>query len=106
MKISGYSGHPKKKCDDGTERYSTVEVPKMFPTVAASLGKTHSCSREVLQRLPLSVNIICRYACNKGHSGNFIVIPHISQHTEKFPDTTHYSQIHHFYTTKDNGMTK
>jgi hypothetical protein len=31
MKIS-------KKCDDGTERYFTTGVPKMFPTVAASLG--------------------------------------------------------------------
>jgi hypothetical protein len=27
-----------KKCDDGTESYSTTEVPTMFPTVAASLG--------------------------------------------------------------------
>jgi hypothetical protein len=27
-----------KKCDDGTERYSTTGVPKMFPTVAASVG--------------------------------------------------------------------
>jgi hypothetical protein len=26
------------KCDDGTESYSTAGVPKMFPTVAASLG--------------------------------------------------------------------
>jgi hypothetical protein len=36
-KISGYSRHP-KKCDDGTESCSTTGVPKMFPTVAASLG--------------------------------------------------------------------
>jgi hypothetical protein len=27
----------KKKCDDGTESYSTKGVPKMFPTVATSL---------------------------------------------------------------------
>jgi hypothetical protein len=27
-----------KKCDDGTESYSTAGVPKMFPSVAASLG--------------------------------------------------------------------
>jgi hypothetical protein len=31
MKIS-------KKCDNGTESYSTTGVPKMFPTVAISLG--------------------------------------------------------------------
>jgi hypothetical protein len=28
----------KKKCDDDTVIYSTTGVPKMFPTVAASLG--------------------------------------------------------------------
>jgi hypothetical protein len=27
-----------KKCDVGTERYFTIGVSKMFPTVAASLG--------------------------------------------------------------------
>jgi hypothetical protein len=27
-----------KKCDDGTESCSTTGVPKMFPTVATSLG--------------------------------------------------------------------
>jgi hypothetical protein len=37
VKISGYSRHP-KKCDNGTESYSTPGVPKMFPTVAASFG--------------------------------------------------------------------
>jgi hypothetical protein len=26
------------KCDDGTESYSTTRIPKMFPTVAASMG--------------------------------------------------------------------
>jgi hypothetical protein len=26
-----------KKCNDDTESYSTTQVPKMFPTVAASL---------------------------------------------------------------------
>jgi hypothetical protein len=36
-KISGYWRHP-KKCDEGTENYSTTGVPKMFPTLAASLG--------------------------------------------------------------------
>jgi hypothetical protein len=29
---------PKKKCDNGTERYSTTGTPKMFPTVAISFG--------------------------------------------------------------------
>jgi hypothetical protein len=38
----------KKKSDDSTESYSTTRVPKIFPTVAASLGKEHSCSRGVL----------------------------------------------------------
>jgi hypothetical protein len=28
----------KKKCDDGTESYSTTGVPKMCPTVATLLG--------------------------------------------------------------------
>jgi hypothetical protein len=28
----------KKKCDDGTESYSTTGVPKMFPTTAEWLG--------------------------------------------------------------------
>jgi hypothetical protein len=27
----------KKKCDNGTESYSTTGVPKMFPTVAGSI---------------------------------------------------------------------
>jgi hypothetical protein len=27
-----------KKYDNGTESYSTAGVPKMFPTLAASLG--------------------------------------------------------------------
>jgi hypothetical protein len=38
----------KKKCDDGTESYFIAGVPKMFLTVAASLGKVHSCSRRIL----------------------------------------------------------
>jgi hypothetical protein len=46
-KISGYWRH--KKCDD-TESYSTTAVPKMFITVAASLGYVHSRSRGVLRR--------------------------------------------------------
>jgi hypothetical protein len=29
---------PKKKGDSGTESYSMIEVPKMFPTLAVSLG--------------------------------------------------------------------
>jgi hypothetical protein len=40
----------KKKSDSSTESYSTTEVPKMFPTVAALLGLEHSCSRGVLQK--------------------------------------------------------
>jgi hypothetical protein len=28
----------KNKCDEGTESYYTTWVPKMFPTMAASLG--------------------------------------------------------------------
>jgi hypothetical protein len=36
-KISRYCRHS-KKCDDGTESYSTPGVLEMFPTVAASLG--------------------------------------------------------------------
>jgi hypothetical protein len=28
----------KKKSDDSTESYSTIGIPKMFPTGAASLG--------------------------------------------------------------------
>jgi hypothetical protein len=35
MKISGY--RCPKKVDDNTESYSMIGVPKMFPTVAASL---------------------------------------------------------------------
>jgi hypothetical protein len=27
-----------QNCDDGTESYSTTGIPKIFPTVAASLG--------------------------------------------------------------------
>jgi hypothetical protein len=38
---------PKKKCDDSTDSYSITGVPEMFPTVAALLGKVHSCSRGV-----------------------------------------------------------
>jgi hypothetical protein len=38
MNISGYWRHPKKKCEDGTERYSTTGFPKMFPIVAVSFG--------------------------------------------------------------------
>jgi hypothetical protein len=38
---------PPKKSDDGTESYSIIGVPKMFPTVAA-LGQVYSCSRGVL----------------------------------------------------------
>jgi hypothetical protein len=37
MKISGYWKHPNNS-DGGTGSYSTTGVPKMFPTVAASLG--------------------------------------------------------------------
>jgi hypothetical protein len=36
-KISGHWIHP-KKCDNGTESYSTAGVPEMFATVAATLG--------------------------------------------------------------------
>jgi hypothetical protein len=36
-KISGYWTHP-KECDNGIESYSTTAVPKIFPTVAPSLG--------------------------------------------------------------------
>jgi hypothetical protein len=35
-KISGFCRHS-KECNDGTESYCT-RVPKMFPTVAASMG--------------------------------------------------------------------
>jgi hypothetical protein len=35
-------------CDDGTESYSTTEVPKMFPKMAVSLGYVNSCSRGIL----------------------------------------------------------
>jgi hypothetical protein len=28
----------KRKCDDGTERYSTTRAAKMFPEVAALMG--------------------------------------------------------------------
>jgi hypothetical protein len=28
----------RKKCDDGTESYSTTGVSEIFPTMAASLG--------------------------------------------------------------------
>jgi hypothetical protein len=35
--FSGYWRHP-KKCDDGTESYSTTGVPKIFTKVAALLG--------------------------------------------------------------------
>jgi hypothetical protein len=41
-----------KKSDDSTESYSTTGVPKMFPTMAASLEKVHSCSRGVLRGSP------------------------------------------------------
>jgi hypothetical protein len=37
-----------KKCDNGTESFSTAEIPKIFPAVAASLGQVQSCSREVV----------------------------------------------------------
>jgi hypothetical protein len=39
-----------RKCDDGTERYSTTGIPKIFLTVAASLGQVHSCLSGVLRR--------------------------------------------------------
>jgi hypothetical protein len=42
--------------DDGTEDYSTTGVPKMFPTVAASLGEVHSCSEGPIRRLFHSVS--------------------------------------------------
>jgi len=58
MKISGYWRHP-NKCDDCTESCSTTGVPKMFLTVAASLGSVHSCSRGVPWRWPLSIS--CKY---------------------------------------------
>jgi hypothetical protein len=49
-----------KKCDD-TESYYTAGVPKMFPTVAASL-----VSRGVLRRWPLTSKLQAYgYACNK-----------------------------------------
>jgi hypothetical protein len=37
MIILGYWRYP-NKCDDGTESYSRRGVPKMYPTVATSLG--------------------------------------------------------------------
>jgi hypothetical protein len=40
----------KKKSDYSTESYSITGVPKMFPTVAASLGYVHGYSRELLRR--------------------------------------------------------
>jgi hypothetical protein len=40
MKIPGHEDNPKKS-DNGTGSYSRTEVPKMFPTVAASLGQVH-----------------------------------------------------------------
>jgi hypothetical protein len=35
-----------KKCDSNNENYSTTGVPKMFPTVAASLGQVYSCLKK------------------------------------------------------------
>jgi hypothetical protein len=37
--------------DNSTESYSTT-VPKMFPTVAASVGQVHTCSREYFTDYP------------------------------------------------------
>jgi len=48
-----------KKIDDGSWSYSTTGLPKMFPTVALSLGQVHSCSRRVFRRWPLSIR--CKY---------------------------------------------
>jgi hypothetical protein len=35
----------KKKSDDGIERYSKTGVPEIFPAVAESSVKSHSCSQ-------------------------------------------------------------
>jgi hypothetical protein len=51
MKISGYWKHPTKR-DDGPERCSTTGVPKMFPTVAASLGWVHRSQRQYFKGDP------------------------------------------------------
>jgi hypothetical protein len=40
---------PPKK-DDDNESYSTTGFPKMFRTVATSLGKEQSCSKGVFRR--------------------------------------------------------
>jgi hypothetical protein len=50
--------HIQKKCDDGTESYSTTWVPKMFPTVTASLGQVSELLKGIL-RWPLSAS--CEY---------------------------------------------
>jgi hypothetical protein len=76
-KISGYQSHP-TKCDDGTESYSITGVPKIFPTMVASLGYVHSCSRGVLWRWPISVS--CKYRGTTAVKSfwEFIVMPHNS----------------------------
>jgi hypothetical protein len=38
----------KRKCENGTESYSTTGIPRMFTTVATSLGQVRNCSRGVL----------------------------------------------------------
>jgi hypothetical protein len=40
-------GIQKRKCDDGTESYSTAGVPKMFPEVAASMVLKGSTSKVI-----------------------------------------------------------
>jgi hypothetical protein len=41
---------------DSNESYSATWVPKMFPIMAATLGKVHTCSSGVLWRWPLWVS--------------------------------------------------
>jgi hypothetical protein len=62
-----------KQSDNGTEKYSTTGIPKTFPTVAASLGYVHSCSRWVLRKWPLSVS--CKYTgIRELHSHTWYII--------------------------------
>jgi len=44
-----------KKCDD-TENYPTTGVPKMFPTVATSLGNCIAAQGSTSKLTPLSCN--------------------------------------------------
>jgi hypothetical protein len=41
-----------KKCDDGTERYSTTGVPKMFPTMTAFWAKCIATEAEYFEDGP------------------------------------------------------